>query len=297
MRGAEPVLQYVYRTPGLHAPSLSRWRTHWRTDPFSPSLLTHFTCFTQVWVLLMAAAALRSSPEKTNGAKLSRLIIDGGTVALRRVFDSIHLPATLQAVLSSNYTTIERLFRKTFITKPQWDLLFPPDGSSPDSSQFDVTLLFALLRNINICGLNPPPSGWKAKPSPTDETKEADLVRIKWYRNKMSHVTTTGVDASSFTTYWRELADALVRLGLSRDEIDRLEHAPLDEDRYLGLSSECKVEDDDTKEQLRILNQNTEEIKKQVTEISGKMDVYHRSTEVCTQNCTTVCLLGDNGRR
>ena len=55
--------------------------------------------------LFMASAApspLASSVEKTNGAKLSRLLIDGGTTVLRKIFDGHHPPANLAADLNGN---------------------------------------------------------------------------------------------------------------------------------------------------------------------------------------------------
>ena len=113
----------------------------------------------------MAAAApspLASSTEKTNGAKLSRLLIDGGTTVLRSVFDSFHPPANLVADLNANKPKLITLLRKKVLNKPQWDKLFPPGGAAPDSNSFDITLLFLLL--TNICRLSPPPTGWHSKP-------------------------------------------------------------------------------------------------------------------------------------
>ena len=106
----------------------------------------------------MAASApspLASSVEKTNGAKLSGLLIDGGTTVLRTMFDGFHPPANLAADLNANHSILNNLFKKKVLHKTQWDLLFPPGGATPDSLTFDITLLFLLL--TNICGLSPPP--------------------------------------------------------------------------------------------------------------------------------------------
>ena len=114
----------------------------------------------------MATAApspLASSVEKTNGNKLSRLLIDGGTTVLRNVFDHYHPPANLASDLNSYYSILNNLLRKRVLNGHQWDKLFPPGGGVPDSNTFDITLLFLLL--TNICGLTPPPPGWHVKPS------------------------------------------------------------------------------------------------------------------------------------
>ena len=101
---------------------------------------------------------LVSSVEKTNGAKLSRLLIDGGTTVLRNAFDNYHPPTNLAADLNVQYKTLLRLLRRRILNKCQWDKLFPSSGAKPDSNSFDITLLFLLL--ANICGLSPPLSGW-----------------------------------------------------------------------------------------------------------------------------------------
>ena len=205
------------------------------------------------------AAGLRSSCEKTYGAKLSRLIVDGGRSALQNVFEAIHPSNTLQVIFNTNYTTLQRLLTRRILTGKQWDLLFPPGGVLPDPSSFDITLLFVLLRNI--CGLRPPATGWDVKPPATDKSHEANLARIKWFRNEVyAHVTTTGIQAPLFTQYWVELSDTLVQLGLDQSEIDRLKSAPLDEDQYIGLLSKWKREEDDIKEQLEILKQQIESL-------------------------------------
>ena len=172
----------------------------------------------------MAAAApspLASSVEKTNGAKLSRLLIDGGTTVLRNVFDSYHPPANLAANLNANYLTLNNLLRRRVLKPAQWDQLFPPGGATPDSKTFDITLLFLLL--TNICGLSPPLSGWHTKPPLSDTSREANLARIKFFRNELyGHVSTTSVDSPTFTSLWQEISTVLVALGLNQAEIDRL---------------------------------------------------------------------------
>ena len=134
----------------------------------------------------MAAAApspLASSLKKTNGSKLSRLLIDGGTTVLRIIFDGYHPPPRLSAGLNAQSFTLNSLLGKKVLRAAQWDKLFPPDGAAPDSQTFDTTLLFLLL--ANICGLSPPRSGWHSKPSPGDNSLEANLARVKFFRNEL----------------------------------------------------------------------------------------------------------------
>ena len=218
------------------------------------------------------AAALRSSPEKTNGAKLSRLIIDGGRLALQKLFDSIPPPDTLQMFFNKHYVTLQGLQRSRILNTKQWELLFPPTGAPPNSSNFDITLLFVLLRNV--CGLCPPATGWDNKPLEADKSREANLARIKWFRNELyGHVTTTGIDVHLFNKYWTELSDTLVQLGLDPLEIDRLSHAPLDEELCLDLLTEWKTQEDETKQQLHDINEKLKIQNKSDQETHRKLDV------------------------
>ena len=198
---------------------------------------------------------LASSVEKTNGAKLSRLLIDGGTMVLKKIFDRYHPPANLQANLNANYGTLINLLRTRVLHRPQWDLLFPPGGATPDSNTFDITLLFLLL--TSICGLSPPPSGWHTKPSASDTSVEANLARIKSFRNEFcGHVSTTGMDTPTFSALWQEISAVLVALGLPQAEIDRLKAEHCGEEDFLGVLFEWAKSEEDIKSQLRDIRQD-----------------------------------------
>ena len=198
---------------------------------------------------------LASSPEKTNGNKLTRLLIDGGTTVLRNVFDRYHPPANLASDLNANYSILCNLLRKRILNRHQWDKLFLPGGGVPDSNTFDISLLFLLLSNI--CGLYPPPSGWYAKPSPGDNTVEANLARVKFYRNMLlGHITSTGVEEQTFSALWQEVSTTLHSLGLDQAEIDRLKAERGGEEEYLDLLREWAESEEDIKTQLKDIHQS-----------------------------------------
>ena len=205
----------------------------------------------------MATAApspLASSVEKTNGNKLSRLLIDGGTTVLRNIFDYYHPPTNLAANLSSRliHPILTRLRHRNILNGCQWDKLFPPPGGGPPNSiNFDITLLFLLLRNI--CGLHPPLSGWDRMPPVSDTSFEANLARVKYYRNELyGHVTTTGIQTSVFDVKWQEVSSILVSLGLSQSEVDRLKREPCGED-YVSAVTEWMKNDEEIQFQLKDL--------------------------------------------
>jgi len=49
----------------------------------------------QISMASASPSPLAASTETTNGVKLRRLLVDGGTTVLRKVFDSIHPPTKL----------------------------------------------------------------------------------------------------------------------------------------------------------------------------------------------------------
>ena len=162
---------------------------------------------------------LASSIEKTNGVKLWNLVTDGGAAALRILLNKSHSPQPLATWLGQHKQTLSSLKHRVLIND-QWRKLFPSDGTQPDCESFDITLLVILL--INICGLSPPNTGWNDKPPRSDRSTEANIARIRYFRNLLNHAPSTGVTTQNFNSYWEEIADALVALGLNRNEIDAL---------------------------------------------------------------------------
>ena len=160
-----------------------------------------------------------SSTEKKNGEKLWSLVTNEGAAALRILLSKSHSPQPLATWLGQHKQTLSSLKHKV-LYNDQWRKLFPPDRTQPDCESFYITLLVILL--TNICGLSPPNPGWKNKPPPSDKSTEANIARIKYFRNWLSHFASTGVPMHEFSTYWEEIADALVALGLDRNEIDAL---------------------------------------------------------------------------
>ena len=234
--------------------------------------------------LFMATAAISplvSSVEKTNGAKLSRLLIDGGTTVLRKIFDGHHPPTNLAADLNANKYTLSILLKKKVLHKPQWDKLFPPGGVAPDYKTFDITLLFLLL--TNTCGLTPPHLGWHTKPPPSDMSHEANLARVKFYRNVLyGHVTTTGVDASTFSILWIEISAVLVSLGLDQAEVDRLKAEKGGEEDYIDVLIEWADSEEDIKSQLKNINQSQSKTHQAIEDVRQAQAKTQQSVdEVC----------------
>ena len=195
-----------------------------------------------------------STKETTNYARLCRLLVDIGTQALRDTLNSLHPPANLYTVLAANKPTLQSLRAKRIINPTQWGKLFPAIPNSVSTHSFDTTLLMILLRNL--CGFTAPLTGWDAMPAVTDLSREADIARVKYFRNTLyGHAENASVDDVKFNDYWCDIRDTLVRLGgvSYKAAIDDLRNECMDpevEDHYMELLSEWKKDEDNIKDQL-----------------------------------------------
>jgi len=222
----------------------------------------------------MAEKVLHATDEKANFQQLARLLVCGGITLLREMFDSIHPPANLSAKLN-NPTTKRHLQHlrdhKKVITQLEWKRLYPSPGLCGKSTDFDITLLFKLFRNI--CGLSPPLSGWDTLPNITDHSLEADLVRIKFYRNEVyGHSNDMEISDAEFVDLWTEISEALLRIArrISSAKKDEWEKAvnkflsePLtpDADRSVTELKSWHKKDMDTKNEIKKLSNEMKELK------------------------------------
>ena len=175
-------------------------------------------------ITLKMAHCLEITGDTLHGVKLNILLINGGTEGLRRVFDGFVSPPMLQHFLAIKEFEIKELYRKRIINKSQWDKLYPA-VDTPASKNFDISLLYVLLRSV--CGLPSPASGWGTKPSPADHSVEGAVEMIHWYRNNCGHALMVEVDASSFESSWAEISEAIKILGEDSSRIENLKATPL----------------------------------------------------------------------
>lgn len=233
------------------------------------------------WIA-MATGWSHTTTENTNFARLCRLLIDGGTSVLRDVFDSFHTPSSLQMILLSTpvHATLKGLKTKRVLNVSQWNKLYPISSTSVNSVSFDITLLFLLLRNI--CSLKPPATGWDKPPLPSDKSKEADFIRIKFYRNELyGHICETAIPDSSFKKYWSDITDVLLRLGgpQYKLQIDKLEKTSMDAEDKKYYSS-CLKEWEEYEQSLKeMMKETNEKVDARLQELSNKMYETHGITE------------------
>ena len=192
---------------------------------------------------------------KANYSRVCQLLVDKGGDALRAALHVVHPPSTLPAVLNANRRTLLRI-RYSVINPTQWNLLYPVLGT-PDSRNFDVTLLTVLLRNI--CGLPSPATGWNVMPPASDTSISANIARIKIFRNEVyGHTSSAQLDDTTFETLWQKVSKPLVQLGIPQQDIDELKEAPLssEEESYIEKLKEWKeLEHDLLSELFTVQNQ------------------------------------------
>ena len=230
--------------------------------------------------LSAADKALHTSSEKANFQRLARLLMCGGVTLLREVFDAIHPPASLPAVLSHPATV--RQLNGARLTKAEWEQVYLPSGGYGKSADFDITLLLRLLRTI--CHLVPPPTGWDCLPPMSDCSLESDLVRIKYYRNNIyGHNQTMEISDDEFVDLWREVSEALLRIAESfssakRDEwkesVDKFLHDPLtpDAESHVAELQSWHKNDMDTKDEVERLTNKVEQVI--ISQEQMKIDIH-----------------------
>ena len=239
--------------------------------------------------LVDAEEALRSTSAKANFQRLTRLLMCGGLRLVRETFDSIHSPADLPLRLGD--PAIQKQLRGSRLTRPEWNCLYPPSGGYGKSTDFDITLIFRLLRTI--CNLTPPPGprGWDDLPNNSDHSLEADLVRIKYYRNEVyGHSKTMEITYTEFNDLWGKISEALIRIAaaISHEKKDEwkksidgflLDALTPEGDRYIEELNMWYKQDMDVKSEVKELK---EEFKTQMSDVKKDQKKIHE--EVAKQS-------------
>ncbi len=227
------------------------------------------------------------SEEKTNGTRLARLLIDGGTHVLREFLHSKHPPATLQHVFNNNRPKLQSLKSRHVIFDSQWEKLFPSSRDPPDSKTFDITLLHLLLREL--CHLTTPSTGWHKMPADTDCSVEASIVRIKCLRNELCHSISTGIQKGEFEDKWSKISHSLVALGLDQQEIDRLKTETIDHDTERRVDEEVQKWKLDFEPRVQALEHKMEKLNEHIQTFPRELlnclpdeipNVFGRSEEI-----------------
>lgn len=82
------------------------------------------------------------------------------------------------------------------------------------SSNFDLTLLICLLRNIS--GIATPVNGFDLLPLAADKSPGGDLARIKHYRNLSAHSEDSKLANNAFNNAWTDVSEVNITKGIEQ---------------------------------------------------------------------------------
>lgn len=143
-----------------------------------------------------------STRETTNLARIARIILGPCTDVLRAVLKNQIAPTDLKSKVQS-YIPAKGT---SFINKHQKTLV---DGE--DYTEFDITLLYFLLRNI--CTITPHSEQWGKRPIDSDRSVSANIERIRLTRNKyQGHCSRFHITKSDFEDKWKFLFQSVQEL-------------------------------------------------------------------------------------
>lgn len=227
-----------------------------------------------------------NSQEITNGFRLMRLIIEGGSKALRITLRNQTAGNTLLNVLNDpiNSSILTNLKNRKILKQNQWDLLYPGPLGAPNDNDFDITLLCLLLSNV--CGLKPSNDPvWKTAPIHSNHSTEADVTRIRLFRNKyLGHASDIAIGIDELENLWFEVSRPLVRLGLGESEIDRLKYQSCGTKDVLKVLDEINV----VKENLESMNANVERVKEDFYQVSANFESMKEDVHDINMNFKTL---------
>nr|XP_020751938.1 E3 ubiquitin-protein ligase DZIP3 isoform X3 [Odocoileus virginianus texanus] len=161
---------------------------------------------------------------------LLHIIVVSGTDIVRQIFDEALPPPLLRKELLIHKNVLEPYYNHLWTNHPlggAWHLLYPPNKELPQSRQFDLYLLLALIKHLNV--FPAPKKGWNMEPPPSDLSKSADILRLCKYRDiLLSEILMNGLTESQFNSIWKKVSDILLRLGMKKEDIDKVKENPIE---------------------------------------------------------------------
>ena len=157
----------------------------------------------------MATAPSGPPVPGAKGPRMCRAVVDLGGDILRDCLYYYIKPAVV-----INYILASRYFRNRPLNPIQMSVLGNA-SSKGDYSEFDITLVYTLLRNLTLTNFAlRPTSGWGVLPVATGSiTLGDDIERIREMRNEMyGHVATTLLSDASYIAKMKELHDICSRM-------------------------------------------------------------------------------------
>lgn len=149
--------------------------------------------------------------ETTYFAREARVILGPCTDIMRDVLTKNITPSDLSKEVikfieqQSKKRTERKKGKKPPFSKDQLQLIH-----GKNYSDFDITLLYSLLRNV--CQITPHINGWGNDPSPNDRSVSANIERIRLKRNKYGHSSKPLITEKEFKKTFQEISQIIQEL-------------------------------------------------------------------------------------
>ena len=195
--------------------------------------------------------------ESTNYMRLCHLIMTICTDVLRCVLDKYIPPSEFPDALRQNTW----ILTQCPMSKQQKALLYPKGQPAKviSSKQFDISLMYILLRNI--AAIKEHSRGWGKTPKEGDRSLSAFIEWIRLFKNDLNgHPVSCKVRDDDFKVIWSELRSIVHIIERSElsgtsfaQSIDELLSADLDPEKSLEYSEEIKrmrLEEYETKKMI-----------------------------------------------
>lgn len=149
----------------------------------------------------MACSKYQSTQETTNLARIVRIILGPCTDVLRDVLAKEIHPSALSHKFRS-FDARSNIFRMLSYSKAQKCCV-----PNEDYSNFDITLLYVLLRHI--CSIPQHVKRWGNDPDPNDRSLSANIERIRIIRNQSLFNSKISLSNSEFEEKWTNIFTAV----------------------------------------------------------------------------------------
>ena len=226
-----------------------------------------------------------TAKENENYARLSRAIVDLMTFVLREILTLYILPTDVERkALPFGSTKLKNLRAE------QWDLIHKANING--YTDFDITLLYALLRNL-CTSVQKPSTKWGRNdlPQGSEVTLGDDIERIRIVKNCLqSHTPTTVLNDSEFEDYWKILRGVCIRLDLLfnrkyTDDLDKLKTICMDSALQKTYSDNLKLLIDREHENF---SEITTQIKEHTNQIEENTSHIKENTSQIEENTSQV---------
>ena len=206
------------------------------------------------------------------------------TFILREILMLYILPADIEKnALPFKSTKLKNLRAE------QWGII--QKANTKGYSDFDITLLYALLRNL-CTSVQKPSTKWGRYdlPKSHEATLGDDIERIRIVKNCLqSHIPTTKLNDAEFEDYWKILRDLCGRLDSQfnkkyTDDLDYLKTACMDSALQTEYRDNLKLLRDREMENSREITEHTSQITEHTSQITKHTSQMTEHTSQITEH-------------